>query len=191
MRARVARGLLFLLASVAGGCASDSHWTPGPVAATQAIGASASVRYDGADGFTASYLTAGWKPVNRGGDFLLALAADGWGNSPLPAITIEVPKLPLHIPGLLPMNLVASGYVEDVKRRHPNYVLYAEERPPLDGEHSRQFQFGYDGQVEAVALTVHGDHVFVVVATCDQADWSRTKLNYQHVLASLRWTKKP
>lgn len=184
---RTARGICWIaVAASAWGCRSVATVpSPGqpPIATPGVVTKS---------GFTAACPT-GWKLLDKGGDYALAAvpkSASGGENDPI--VAIEVPKLPPHIPGFLPLGGVAGGYVNDLKKRYPDQKALEQSTIKLDGSDARRIvsSFQKDGKPcrELALLAVHGDHVYVITGDCDASTFEKTKSAFDALAASLKWT---
>src|SRR5687768_2920171 len=57
-------------------------------------------------------------------DFVLRLVPAGAADDAAsPSVSLDVPKLPPHIPGLIPLGSVVRGYVNDLKKNHPDVTV--------------------------------------------------------------------
>ena len=50
-----------------------------------------------------------WKPIPSS-DYMLLLVPVGGSSSNERSISLDVPDLPLHVPGMIPINSVVNGY---------------------------------------------------------------------------------
>src|SRR5688500_15408202 len=83
-------------------------------------------------------------------------------------ISIAVPKLPPHIPGIIPLPSVEKGYIDDVKKRLKD-VQVTESRPlKIDGQFARRCAMtgvAPEGKQTIAALAlVKGDTLYIMSA---------------------------
>src|SRR5450756_2402144 len=70
-------------------------------------------RFDYPDAGIAFMYPWNWKPVPGSKSQLAVIAPDGG------QLSLDVPVLPFHIPGMIPVDQVESGYGDDFKKRMP------------------------------------------------------------------------
>lgn len=135
-------------------------------------------------------LPAGWRADADGDRALRWVAPAGTAQ-----LALDVPKLPFHIPGLLPIGQVESGYVDDVKSKRLTDGSSTELTPPRlpDANVRRVVVAGHDkggtARREEAVLIVHGDAVYVLSCTADEADYPAAHAALDGAIASVRWTK--
>ena len=107
------------------------------------------------------------------------------------SMSLDVPKLPLHIPGLIPPGAVVNGYVDDLKTRFPDTKVVESVPTKLAGTNARRVRSTWtaDGRpmTEDAVLAVHGDRVYILRLTADARDYARAVDAFDDVLASVRW----
>ena len=193
------QGGWLLLASVAVGCHSmhepATQATTNPAMAASVPSQTASPEaspFDAPKGNFSAALPAGWKQVNKGGDYVLGLVPEqssGGGDDPI--LAVQYPSLPPHIPGLLPIGGVADGYVNDLKKRFSDEKVDERSDVKLDGAEARRIvsSFTKDGKPfrELATLAVHGDHVYVITATCPAAAFDQSKAAFNELNDGWKW----
>jgi hypothetical protein len=114
-------------------------------------------------------------------------AGDTW-------MSLDVPDLPFHIPGMIPIGAVRSGYLDDLRKQAPS--LTTEDLPPPDvgASSSRMVRSrwntdGGNGAEETALLMVHGDRVYIVRARSDAGHAAETRAAFDAVVRSIRWIK--
>jgi hypothetical protein len=127
------------------------------------------------------------------GDFAMrAVPVGSTGQETDPSMSIEVPHLPPHIPGMIPVGSVADGYVQDMGKRYPGVKVDQRTVARLDGASARRIICTYECRGKAwrdlVLLAVRGDHVYVIAADCLVADFDKTRAGFDALLASIHWT---
>lgn len=180
--------LVFLVSIAPLGC--HSSMAP-PKRASQAVAnpSAAQQQFQASNAGIAFMYPAGWK-ATRGSDTQEKF------DSPAPAkvdMTLDVPKLPMHIPGLIPIDSVRDGYVNDIKKKVPD--AQATNLPDPTVPDARQHRVKLTGHlngatviIEGVQL-VHGDQVYILTVNCDEKSYSAAKAALDLALSTLRWTK--
>ena len=109
-------------------------------------------------------------------------------------VSVDVPKLPPHIPGLIPLGSVVRGYIDDLKKNHPDVMMEKPVDTKVGGTNARFVRSSWeepDGttRVEDAVLTVKGDRVYIFRGSQrvhdDSVEIARLVLG--HVIASVRW----
>ncbi len=108
-------------------------------------------------------------------------------------LTLDVPSLPAHIPGFIPVGLVASGYVDDVRKRMPDATGTPREITVPDASARRVTLSGHDAAGHAgtddAVLMVHADRVYVLSADAGPANRSAATSALDAAVASIRWVR--
>jgi len=133
---------------------------------------------------------AGWvkQPSN---DFVLLVARQGGDGSS--TLSLDVPALPPHIPGLIPIGSVRGGYVDDL-RKSAGTLKTTDLSPPALPQTSERFvrstwtADGVEWQ-ETALLMVHGDRVYILRGKSKTSDEPATRAAFDAVATSLQWTK--
>lgn len=192
-----ARGLLGAVILAMHGCAatptSDNPPRLAP-ATTQASSAStipAVVRFaDAKTGLTLDH-PADWTR-HQSANFVLLLAPPGLDRSEA-SLSVDVPELPPHIPGLIPIGLVKNGYVDDLKKAHPGIVVSEAIETRIDGAAGRRVESTYqDGgrtRTEVALLMVRGDHVVILRGQHGEATRATVRGVFEAVAESIRWKR--
>jgi hypothetical protein len=108
-------------------------------------------------------------------------------------MTLDVPKLPPHIPGLIPIDSVRDGYVNDFKKKAPDAQATNLSDPGVPD--AKQHRVKLTGHLNGAALIneavllVHGDQVFILSVDCDEKSYSAAKAALDLAVQTLRWTK--
>ena len=110
-------------------------------------------------------------------------------------ITVSIPKLPPHIPGMLPLPAVEKGYIDDVKKRMQNVKEPLSEPLKIDGASARRFVItGNDknGKRKLIVLAIFkGDHLFVITAEGAEDQFSTMKPAFDQIARSWKWAEQP
>ena len=139
-------------------------------------------------------IPAGWTPqcgTSQSTTRVRVLAppgGDGWA-----VLTLDVPPLPPHIPGLIPVGMVASGYVDDEKKRIPDVTGPAPVTVTVPDARARRVALaGHDaaGAVttdEAVVI-VHADRIYILSVDAGPGGQPAARAALDAALASIAWT---
>jgi hypothetical protein len=178
------------------------RWVAGP---------GATVSFQCPKGFSLKY-PAAWSPYddsktsdsgvrNSSGadpDQVLSLAMPADAAGKVPKITVDVPVLPPHIPGLIPINLVESGFVDDLHKRYKTVHEDKSVGVNIPGAVAVQATIGVAQPVDPnedradviqVLLAVHGDGVYIIDAETTAAAAESARLALKTMAESLQWTK--
>lgn len=187
-----AAAVLALMATVAGGCrrpATATAATPVPSATTQPV-------IVGGGTFRSDPLSveltypAGWV-AKKNPDYVW-MAVPTTGSPAADALSLEVPPLPMHVPGMIPIGLVRNGYVDDLKTGKTSFTT-KDSTPTIPSAKARLVQSTWTEQgqpkFETALLLVHGDRVYIVRANGLSADETRVAAAFDEVSRSLKWLK--
>lgn len=156
-------------------------------AATRASGG----KFDGSKwGFTAEY-PAGWtlKPSQN---YEMFLVPAGTAQSDT-SVSVDVPDLPPHIPGMIPFRLVKNGYTDDLTKSHPDVQTRDETAPPVPNAKAAlvtsTWKVAGKPVSETALILLHADHVYIIRAHDDPSTEKETRAAFDAVVKSLNWTK--
>lgn len=168
--------LSILVLTLAWGC---QHKHPAPIDAAS---------LDPQDRFTAS-IPAGWQkaaPADK--DTLLTL------HKGAAEINIIVPKMPAHIPGLIPLPAVEKGYIDDARQRLNDVQKTNSREIGLDGYNARRFTFsgtGAHGPRQAIVIAAaKGDTLYLITGESPGKDFAPTESAVDALAASWKWKKE-
>ena len=127
-----------------------------------------------------------WK-VKKDPDYVL------WIESGDRVFTIDVPDLPPHIPGMIPLNLVVSGFIDDVKKQHPDVRTVENAPAVVKNAKGRQIRMTWSKDKtmysESALLVIHADHVFILRLLTPADDYAASKPVSDAIVASTHWLK--
>lgn len=111
--------------------------------------------------------------------------------------SFDVPDLPPHIPGMIPIGSVRGGYVDDLKKNFGT-VDSADSadlgKSPVPDAKQRFVRSTWtkDGtsMQETALLLVHGDHVLILRGRSPTSTESATRPALDAMIKSLRWSAK-
>jgi len=189
MRFGVAALMVTLSAAMAGGCRHRAA-AAATVTTTQQSAAQAPMNsrvFDDKDhGFSTS-VPAEWKEQK---DEQSVLAVAGPNGEEL---AIAVPKLPPHIPGMIPLGAVESGYVDDVRKRLKDVTEGESCDVKVAGANARRFEVtGKDDHGERTLLVyaiAKGDHLYIITGESPADRYDTVKSATENAAATWKWTK--
>lgn len=136
---------------------------------------------------------AAWSPVPSD-SFVLRLVPAGAIDPPAasaPSVSLDVPKLPPHIPGFIPIGLVVNGYVDDLKKQYPGVTVSQPVTTRVARANARRVRSTWDADgtshAEDALLTVRGDRVYIFRASADAAAIEPARAALDAILASVQW----
>ena len=136
---------------------------------------------------------AGWRPA-AGPDegFILWLTpANARDDATAPVVSLEVPKLPPHIPGFIPLGSVVGGYVDDLKKQHPGVKVEDPVSTKVAGANARRVSATWDEngtpRTEDAVLTVHGDRVYLFRGNGRAGEMDDVRAVLEQVVHSVDW----
>jgi hypothetical protein len=152
--------------------------------------AAISGRFDGSKwGIKLTY-PAGWTP-KPDKDYELFLIPTGATTDDC-SLSLDIPDLPPHVPGMIPLKLVKNGYLDDLRKAHPN-LQSREESPTIPGAHAvlvtSTWQSGGKRSSETALLMTHGDHVYILRANTASTPDPATRAALDSLAHSIQWGK--
>src|ERR1700734_1764694 len=103
---------VFLASSMIAGAACIAPASLLLASETQPTTAPNSQTFQDSGGLIRLQYPAEWKKKDDA-DYVLSLT----NGSQL--FTLDIPDLPVHVPGMIPLSLVVNGYIDDLKKSHP------------------------------------------------------------------------
>jgi hypothetical protein len=132
----------------------------------------------------------GWRTANDR-DYALMLVPDGAAKTSDVSMSVEVPKLPPHIPGMIPLGSVVNGYVDDMKKQHADVHVQPPVATKVAGANARRvmssWTTGGKELSEEAVLTIRGDRVYIFRANADEPNRQRATHALDQLLESVRW----
>ena len=139
---------------------------------------------------------ADWSPVPSP-NYVLQLvppAAAAQDARPVVGISVDVPDLPPHVPGFIPLGLVVNGYVGDLKEQYADVKVEESNATRLAGANARRVRSRWTSGgrefVEDAVLTVHGDRVYIFRLTAHAADYPASTPTFEALLQSVGWVER-
>ncbi len=106
-------------------------------------------------------------------------------------VTVTVPHLPPHIPGIIPLPAVEDGYVKDVKKRMSNVNEAQSKHVKIDGADARRFvitgQKDKQDRKMVVITSVKGDHLYIISGEAPLDRYSTVRSAVDQVVQTWKW----
>ncbi len=156
---------------------------------------SATVHVDAANFAFSTDYAAGWVAIKKEDTYALALVPAGHekdtDRSQAASLDVEVPKLPTHIPGMIPIGSVANGYVDDLKKHYGTVTVDERIVCTLAGVSGRRVvssMKNHDKAWRDIAVMVcRNDRVYILSADCAAEDFAKTKADFDGVVNAWKW----
>jgi hypothetical protein len=124
-------------------------------------------------------------------DYALMLVPDGAGKTSDVSLSVEVPKLPPHIPGMIPLGSVVKGYIDDMKQQHAGVHVEPPSMTKVAGTNARRVVSSWTANgkelSEDAVLTVHADRVYIFRANADAPNRAHATHTLDALLESVHW----
>jgi len=176
-----------------GGPATGPTTSPAPVA------------YDGSkEGFRLSY-PGDWKQKASQDFTLLLIPAQGADAKAKDTdlagsrMSVDVPDLPPHLPGMITLGPMEWNYVSDQKKRFADVKVTEKTDLKVPKTSARRLVLAghaknADGSAGAAytvvtLLEIHADRVYLVSAEAKTEDYPAVRAAFDQVVASMVWTK--
>jgi hypothetical protein len=124
---------------------------------------------------------------------VLSPSASSTTDPAAPTLSLDVPDLPPHIPGMIPISPVVNGYLDDLRQQEGSIETHQETAPKMPGAQARLVRSTWDkGTMQETALLlVHRDHVYIVRGTSRVSDETATRDAFDTIIDSIRWVTAP
>jgi len=110
-----------------------------------------------------------------------------------PELSVAVPKLPPHVPGMVPLGAVQSGYVDDLKKRLKDVKVEqrATDDIPITGCQLRRFAATGRDKNGPRALDVlvlyKNDRLYIITAEAPASEADKERAAFQQAVTSWQW----
>lgn len=123
---------------------------------------------------------------------MLVLAPADGATSPQ-RIRLDVPDLPPHFPGMIKLGLIQNGYLDDLRRQHPDLKVDESSERSVPGASARLVRSTWQQNgrpLDDVALMmIHGERVFILSMQADADHLGPTRGAFDQIARSVTWTK--
>lgn len=108
-------------------------------------------------------------------------------------ITFDVPNLPPHLPGMITLGRIEKGYLDDLKKDHPGLKVEETSDETIPGGKGRLVRTTWiekkESRTDLGLLMMRGEHVYILAAQSETAEFDPVKAAFEVVARSLQWTK--
>jgi len=127
-------------------------------------------------------------------DYVLVLAppgtSDGDKNN---RVTVDVPDLPPHLPGMITIGKVKSGYLDDLRKRLKNMKVTEDSQQSIPKAKAERVvvtgkENGQDRTIPAL-LMIHSERVYIIRADTETKNAPQAKAVWEEMISTLQWTK--
>ena len=201
--------LLLIIAFGATGCrrANEQATVPAPVAAapggttrpaTLAAGsdaappptAPAEQTFENKGAGIRLHYSSDWVAKGSKDDVMLLVPRDGAAGR---SITLDLPKIPMHLPGAMTLPLIQNGFVDDQRKHHPGLKV-EEARDETIAKSKAKFvrstwKESGKGFVDATLLIVHDERVYILSLDSDEQGYQPARGEFDKIADSIEWAK--
>jgi hypothetical protein len=123
-------------------------------------------------------------------DVMLLVPRDGAAGR---SITLDLPKIPMHLPGAMTLPLIQNGYVDDQRKHHPGLKV-EEAKDQMIARSRAKFvrstwkESGKDF-TDATLLIVHDERVYILSLDCDDQSYQPDRKVLDDVAGSIEWLR--
>ena len=158
--------------------------------ATQANGTSAMGGSFTKQGIRLTY-PQGWKAsASKDYELFLKPAGPEFGDA---VITLDIPDLPFHVPGMIPMGMVINGYVDDLKKQAGLKLQTVQEPLTVAGVEGKRLRSTWTKEGilshDTALVIVHADHVYILRIAGNGAEGGAAKEAFEQMIKSIQWVK--
>lgn len=134
-----------------------------------------------------------WQPA-KSEDYVLKVVHTGQGAGAGAEMTLDVPNLPPHVPGFIPLGMVEKGYLDDLRQNFPSLKVLQRSDYAVAGARGRLVRStwttaGGEERAEDALLMVHGDHVYILRLAGSPAAVEAQRPIFDETARSIRWMK--
>jgi hypothetical protein len=109
-------------------------------------------------------------------------------------MTLDVPSLPPHVPGFIPLGMVEKGYVDDLRQNSSSFKALERSDSAVPGARARLVRSTWtatagEERAEDALLMVHGDRVYILRLTGPAAAVEAQRPVFDETARSVRWLK--
>jgi hypothetical protein len=126
-------------------------------------------------------------------DYVLSIAPPGTGSGDRTRrVTVDIPSLPPHLPGMITLGKVKQGYLDDLKKKLSNMQVTEDAGGNIP--HSKCQRVVVTGKLNgqdrtlAAMLMIHSDRVYIIRTDSDTAQYPKLTPVWEQMLQSLKWT---
>lgn len=107
------------------------------------------------------------------------------------SFTLDVPHLPIHIPGLIPMGSVKEGFLNDLRKRMGTIETRDLPNPSIPDADVRFLRSSWTAEgktmTQTALLMTHHDRVYILRWTADSDHEKAMEVGMRKIIDSLKW----
>lgn len=131
-----------------------------------------------------------WSQKQSKDDVLLLVPAAGGTDR---SITLDLPKIPMHLPGAMTMPLIENGFIDDQKKHHAGLKVEEKSDQTIAGSKARLVRSTWKANgkdyTDVALLIVHNDKVYILSLDADQDGFASTRAAMDKLAQSIEWLK--
>lgn len=124
-------------------------------------------------------------------DYVLLLMPPGVDQPQTCSLSLDIPDLPPHLPGMIRMGMIKNGYLDDLRKKAPDLKIVEDQPHPIDAAdgHLVRTTWTNNGQsfCESALLLIHKGDVFIIRSSSDADHLSTARPVFEQVVGSIRW----
>jgi hypothetical protein len=109
-----------------------------------------------------------------------------------PSMSMDIPALPPHLPGMIRMPLIEDGFVNDLKKRFKDVVVLEGRAIDIPNAQARVLLLTWRDDTrhmkQRAVLMIHAGRVYILRATAPAQSFDVVDQAFDVMLASLEWT---
>lgn len=129
--------------------------------------------------------------VHPSDDFVLLVMPPGVERDSVCSLSLDIPDLPPHLPGMIRMGMVKNGFLEDLKKQVGSLTVIEDISRPVDQAEGLRIRSTWttDGQAhsQSALLLIHDGNVFIIRATSDVRHHAAAHGAFEEMVNSIRW----
>lgn len=171
---------------ILGGCGGEATVKPAQTLAPVAQAASQpAVDYVSEKGKFATRYPASWRPRIGGETLDLVPVTDDSGGHR--TVSIDVPSIPPHLPGMITLERIENGYVNDLVKHFADVKVVSSTDFPMNDARATLLQAtAVDAKMYTV-LAMRHERVYIIASETDVAGADAGKKAVNMILASWQW----
>jgi hypothetical protein len=136
---------------------------------------------------------ADWTP-RKDPDYVLAVYPPGAKPGDMNRrLTVDVPSIPPHLPGMITMGKVKDGFLKDLKKQWSNLKVIEDSEQKLPKSKAERIvttgRMNNQDRTQAALLIIHAERVYILRAESDKDGYPQVKSAWDQMVASLQWTR--
>lgn len=182
--------LVLAMMLLSAGCRHRAAQPVGPATQIPPADVAANPTYSNESAHIRFAYPARWE-TRKSEDYVFLAAAPGQPNGP--SLSLDIPTLPFHLPGMIGIGLVQNGYLDDLKKQHPDLKVEPITPRTVSGVAGRRVESTWPQSgrpaAEIALLLVHADRVYILRVNGPADDLPTLRRVFDEAVNSIEWTK--